>query len=158
MFERVLASSKYLVYVTVVMTILAAVALYVAAAMSVVTVIVDAVRAGPWLPTIAKQTAIGFLNVIDLLLIAAGLQMIAIGIYRIFLNRDLPVPSGLQISNFEELKVSLVKLVGIVLIILFLEYAFKLGPGLPILYFGLAIAVVIAAFGWAISQEKKMKS
>ena len=118
MFERVLASSKYLVYVTVVITVLAAVALYIAAALSVVTVVVDAVRAGPWLPTIAKQTAIGFLNVIDLLLIATGLQMIAIGIYRIFLNRDLPVPSGLEISNFEELKISLIKLAGIVLIIL----------------------------------------
>ena len=46
-------------------------------------------------------------------------------------------------------------MVAIVLSILFLEAAFKLGPGQPILYFGLAIAAVIAAFAWAISQDKK---
>ena len=53
------------------------------------------------------------------------------------------------------MKSSVVKMVGIVLSILFLEAAFKLGPGELIVYFGLAIAVVIAAFAWAISQEKK---
>ena len=157
MLERVLANSRYLVYVTIVLSLIAAVFLHVVAAMSLVSIIIDAFRAGPWLLRVAKESAIGFLNVIDLLLIATGLQMIAIGVYKIFLNRDLPVPSGLQISTFRELKVSLVKLVGIVLIILFLEYAFKLGPGLPILYFGVAIAVRIAAFGWVINQGTKQE-
>ena len=103
---------------------------------------------------VAKEAAIGILSVIDLLLVAAGLQIMALGIYRIFLNSRLDVPSGLRVSSFGELKVSLVKIVGLVLLILFLENAFKLGPGLPILYFGLAIAIVIAAFAWAISHEK----
>lgn len=155
MLERTLAGSRYLVVITILLTTVAAISLYLVATMSAVTIIVDAARAGPWLPKVAKEAAINFLSVVDLLLIAAGLQMIAFGTHRIFLNSKLDVPPGLQASNFGELKVSLVKLVGLVLMILFLEYAFKLGPGLPILYFGLAIAVLIAAYAWAIGYDKK---
>ena len=122
--------------------------------MSFVTIVAEAIQSGPWLPKVAKETAIGFLNMIDLLLIAIGLQTIAIGIYRIFLNPNLKVPTGLHVSSYGELKSSVVKMVGIVLSILFLEAAFKLGPEEPILYFGLAIAAVIAAFAWAIRHQK----
>ena len=71
------------------------------------------------------------------------------------MNPDLKVPIGLHVSSYGDLKSSVVKMGGIVLSILFLEAAFKLGPGEPILYFGLAIAVVIASFAWAISQDNR---
>ncbi|MFQ5924311.1 MAG: hypothetical protein ACE5M4_15865, partial [Anaerolineales bacterium] len=74
------------------------------------------------------------------------------------LGGDLNVPAGLQVSSFGELKRSVVKLIGVVLLVLFLEQAVKYGPSEDILYFGLAIAAVIAAFGWAISlapEEEK---
>ena len=128
-----LEKSKYLSVIIVLLTLLAALAPCLGAAMSFVTIVLEAVQEGPWLPKVVKEAAIGFLSMIDLLLIAIGMQTIAIGVYRIFLN----------------------KMVAIVLSILFLEAAFKLGPGQPVLYFGLAIAAVIAAFAWAISQEKK---
>ena len=153
--ERLLAGSRYLTVITILLSMLAAVSLYIAAILSFIGVILQALGAGPWVPKVSKEAAIGILNIIDLLLIATGLQMVAIGIYRIFLNSELPVPPGLQISSFGELKVSMVKMVGIVLLVLFLENAFKLGPGQPILYFGFAIAVIIAAFAWAIKQEER---
>jgi len=156
MLERTLAGSRYLVVITILLTTVAAISLYLVATLSAVTVIVDTAREGPWLPKVAKEAAINFLNVVDLLLIAAGFQMIAFGVHRIFLNSNLDVPPGLQVSNFGELKVSLVKLVGLVLLILFLEYAFKFGPGLPILYFGLAISVLIAACAWAIHYDEEV--
>ena len=150
-----LEKSKYLSVIIVLLTLLAALALCLAAAMSFVTIVLEAVQEGPWLPKVVKEAAIGFLSMIDLLLIAIGLQTIAIGVYRIFLNSDLVIFPGLHVSSLAELKKSVIKMVAIVLSILFLEAAFKLGPGQPILYFGLAIAAVIAAFAWAISQEKK---
>ncbi|MEA3275257.1 MAG: YqhA family protein [Pseudomonadota bacterium] len=155
--ERTVESSKYLSVITILLILLAALALCIGVAMSFVTVILDAVREGPWEPKVAKEAAIGFLSMIDLLLIAIGLQTIAVGIYRIFLNADLRIPSALPVSSFSDLKAAVVKMIGIVLSILFLESAFKLGPGEPILYFGLAIAVVIAASAWAIGQEKKQE-
>lgn len=141
----------------ILLCLMVALALCIAAAMSSATIVADSIHQGSWLPKVAKEAAIGFLSMIDLLLIAIGLQVIAVGIYRIFLNSDLAVPSGLRVSSFSELKATVVKMVGIVLSILFLESAFKLGPGEPILYFGLAIAAVIAALAWAIGQEKKQE-
>jgi uncharacterized membrane protein YqhA len=155
MLERSLASSRYLAVITIVVSMIAAVSLYITAAMLVFIVIVDAVRAGPWLPGVGKEAAVGFLNVIDLLLIAIGMQIIALGTYKVFLGGDLPVPVGLQVSSFEEMKRSVVKVIGVVLLVFFLEEAVKLGPSEAILYLGLAIAAVIAAFGWYISQAEK---
>ncbi len=155
MIERSLASSRYLAVITIAVSMIAAVSLSIIGAMLVFTVIVDAVRAGPWLPGVAKEAAVGFLNAIDLLLIATGMQIIAIGTYKVFLGGDLNVPAGFQVSSFGELKRSVVKLIGVVLIILFLEQAVKYGPSEAILYFGLAIAAVIAAFGWVISLAPK---
>ena len=47
MLERSLSSSRYLAVITIAVSMIAAVSLYVIAAMSVFTTIVDAVRAGP---------------------------------------------------------------------------------------------------------------
>jgi len=153
MLERIIERSRYLSVIAIVLVLLAAVALYLAAAMSFFTVVLDAIGEGPWLPKVAKSAAIGFLNIIDLLIISIGLQTIAIGVYRIFLNPDTSVAPGLQVSTVGELKTSVIKMVGIILAILFLESAFELGPGEPIMYFGIAIAVVIAAFAWASRLE-----
>ena len=157
MLERVLTSSKYLALLLIVVSMIAAVSLYIFGTMLVFTVIVDAVQAGPWLPGVAKQAAVGFLNAVDLLLIATGMQIIAIGAYKVFLGGNLNVPAGLQVSSFTELKRSVVKLIGVVLIVLFLEQAVKYGPSEVILYFGLAIAAVITAFGWILGLATKLE-
>ncbi|MFQ5656408.1 MAG: YqhA family protein [Candidatus Methylomirabilales bacterium] len=150
MLERSLSSSRYLAVITIAVSMIAAVSLYVIAAMSVFTTIVDSVRAGPWLPGVAKDAVVGFLDAIDKLLVATGMQIIGLGTYKVFLGGNLNVPAELQVSSFTEMKRSVVKLIGVVLMIFFLEQAVKLGPSEAILYLGLAIAAVIAAFGWAI--------
>ena len=155
MLERVLASSKYLVLLLIAVSMIAAVSLYIFGTMLAFTVIVEAVRAGPWLPGVAKEAAVGFLNAVDLLLIAIGMQIIAIGAYKVFQGGNLNVPAALEVSSFTELKRSVVKLIGVVLIVLFLEQAVKYGPSEIILYFGIAIAAVIAAFGWTLGQAEK---
>ena len=78
--ERTIEGSRYLSVVTILLTLLAAVALCILAAMSFVTIIADTIQGDPWQPKVAKEAVIGFLNMIDLLLIAIGLQTIAIGI------------------------------------------------------------------------------
>ncbi len=155
MLEKALSNSRYLVIMTVMLSTLAAVCLYIAATLSFITVILDYMSVWPWSPKVGKEAAIGFLNVIDLLLIAAGFQTIAYGIHRIFLNIDLKAPLGLEVSNFEELKVSLVKLIGLILMIMFLERAFSWESGMDIVYFGVAIAVVMVTFTWAMIHGKK---
>ena len=151
---KVLVGGRYFAVVTVVCTLLAAFFLYIAGALSFITLLIDSLQAGHWSLKVSKEAAIGILNVIDLFLIAIGLQIMSTGVYLIFLDGNLPVPAGLKVTNFRELKFSMVKMVGIVLFILFLEHAFKLGPGKPIMYLGVGIAAVIIAFAWAIGHEQ----
>ncbi|MBZ9558917.1 YqhA family protein [Halomonas coralii] len=90
----------------------------------------------------------------DLLLIAASFQIMAHGMYRLFLRTDFESEGPLQVASFKELKHSLVAVAAIVLVILFVENAVKLGPGRPILELGAAIALVIAAVGWAFRERR----
>ena len=99
------------------------------------------------MPGAAKDAVVGFLDAIDKLLVAIGMQIIGLGTYKVFLGGNLNVPAELQVSSFTEMKRSVVKLIGVVLMIFFLEQAVKIGPSEGILYLGLGIAAVIAAFG-----------
>jgi uncharacterized membrane protein YqhA len=155
MLENALSNSRYLVVMTVVLSTGAAICLYIAATLSFVTVIVDYLAIWPWSPKIAKEAAIGFLNVIDLLLIAAGFQTIAFGVHQIFLDTNLEAPPGLKVETFDEMKVSLVKLIGLILMIMFLERAFIWESGMDIVYFGAAIAVVMITFTWSMIHGRR---
>lgn len=61
----------------------------------------------------------------------------------------------MDVADFGELKYSLVRVTGIVLMILFLEHAVSSRPSEHILGFGIAIAAVISAAAWGISQESR---
>ena len=65
--ERLLAGSRYLTVITILLSMLAAVSLYIAAILSFIGVILQALGAGPWVPKVSKEAAIGILNIIDLL-------------------------------------------------------------------------------------------
>lgn len=154
MIERWLRRSRLMIHVTVVLAILAALVLYVLACLSLLQTLWALVAGGAWQSEAIKASAVGLLKMMDLLLIAASFQIMAHGMYRLFLRPDFESEGPLQVASFKELKHSLVTVAAIVLVILFVENAVKLGPGRPILELGAAIALVIAATGWAFRERR----
>lgn len=158
MVERLLGSTRYLVVITVVVSVLSALLLYVVAVTLLVDVLRETILNLPRQADVGKEIAVRLLKVLDILLIAVTFQIMAIGLYRLFISKqelsaapdDLRT-GRLQISNFHQLKATVLHLAIVILVIQFLERAVNVsvGAGLETLYFGVATALVIAAAVWA---------
>lgn len=147
--EKILRSSRVLVILTIIVCAASACLLYVASVSIVYGVIVDTVFNVPVLADEGKRLAVKLLKVLDTLLIALTFQIIASGLYRLFLtneeSKDKGLLKALDIKNFHDLKITLLQVATVILVILFLEQAVEVGATLETLYFGLAIGMVILA-------------
>lgn len=147
MLRRVLAGSRYVVLLAVVGSFAAAVALIAYGAVAVAFEIVAAVRAGGPSGTGAKLLATQFIELTDVFLLGTVLYIVALGLYELFIDDELPLPSWLRIETLDDLKDKLIGVVVVLLGVTFLGDAvtWEPGSGPGILYLGGAIALVIAA-------------
>ncbi len=148
MLEAILQKSRYLAILTVVVTLLCAVVLYVMTSVSAIIAIYEALTSGDWSTTSTKIYAVTFLKVVDIFLICIGLQVIAAGVYKLFINDQISLPNAMNTNSFSELKLSLVLISSLVLLIMFVERAVDLGPSRELLEYGIAIAVILIAASW----------
>nr|WP_019558586.1 MULTISPECIES: YqhA family protein [unclassified Thioalkalivibrio] len=149
MIERMFTTSRLLVLVTVVVSTIAALLLYAANVYIVFNIVVDFVQQVPSSVDEGKSLAVRFLKVLDMLLIAVTFQIIAVGLFRLFIKPDSGSKSSLlsvlEIRHFHDLKVTIIQVAIVILVVLFLEQAVEVGASLETLYYGLAIAVIIAS-------------
>ncbi|CAM5226055.1 YqhA family protein [Alishewanella longhuensis] len=147
--EKLLQSSRVLVFLTISVCAAAAVLLYMASAVIVYNVIVDSILHIPTTADQGKRLAVKLLKVLDTLLIALTFQIIATGLYRLFLgdpdSKEKGLLKAMDIKNFHDLKITLMQVASVIMVILFLEQAVEVGATLETLYFGIAIAVVVLA-------------
>jgi uncharacterized membrane protein YqhA len=148
MLEVILQKSKYLTVLTVVITLLCALVLYLITSVAAIMAIYEALTSGDWSTTTTKIMAVTLLKVVDMFLICIGLQVIAAGVYKLFINDQIILPAAMNSSSFTELKLSLVRISSLVLLIMFVERAVDLGPSRDLLEYGIAIAVIMIAASW----------
>lgn len=148
MLERIFLSSRYLILIAVLGAFSAALVLYIDAALIAVRGVVFAIEAALNDPAEVKKAAVGLMRVVDLFFIAIVFHIIAVGLYKLFIDENIKLPAAMQVEDFEALKKALVKLVVVILLILFLEKALDWQGDMAFLGFGAAIAMVIAAATW----------
>ena len=146
--EKILQKSRYLAILTVVITLLCAVVLYVITSVSAIMAMYEALTSGDWSTAATKVIAVTLLKVVDMFLICIGLQVIAAGVYKLFINDQIILPAAMSPNSFTELKLSLVRISSLVLLIMFVERAVDLGPSRDLLEYGIAIAVIMIAASW----------
>ena len=152
MLEKIMQKSRYFAILMVVITLVCAVVLYFLASASAILAIYEALTSGKFSTTEIKIYAVDFLKVVDLFLICIGLQVIAAGIYKLFINEQLTLPAAMNTASFSDLKLSLVKISSLILLIMFVERAVALGPSRELLEYGIAIAVILIAVSWGSQQ------
>jgi len=154
MLEKLFRNSRYFVLVTIVVCSLSALLLYLSSIVIVTNILLDFIGNMPSTADGGKRLAVRLLKVLDTLLIAVTFQIIAAGLYRLFISsvgiHETSLLSALQIRDFHDLKVTLMQVAVVILVVVFLEHAVEGVGGQELLYYGLAIAVVIAAavFAW----------
>jgi hypothetical protein len=95
------------------------------------------------------------IELIDIFLLGTILYIVALGLYELFIDATLPVPSWLQIATLDDLKDKLVGVVVVLLAVTFLGRAVVWNGSGQILPLGAAIALVIAALALPRWQRTK---
>jgi uncharacterized membrane protein YqhA len=145
MLTRLLALSRYFTIVAVLGILLASLALLFYEGLVVTTALIEAARGGAISPKLAKVLAVGLIEAVDVFLIAIVAQMIGLGLYKLFVAPELPLPAWLKIRDLDDLKSNLVSSVIAVLAVLFLREAVGWDGQRDLLHFGGALALIIGA-------------
>lgn len=93
----------------------------------------------------AKHLAVELIEMTDLFLLGMVLYVVAIGMYQLFINPEINIPSWMRVDSLDDLKTQLINVIAVLLAVSFLAVAVSWTSDRSILYFGVAIAVVILA-------------
>ena len=145
MLRRLLSLSRYLVVIPVVGIFVGSVALMLYESLVVITAVLGFVDDPTITAKTAKAMAVGLIEAIDVFLIAIVAQMIGLGLYKLFIDAELPLPSWLKIYNLDDLKSHLASSVIAVLSVLFMREAVGWDGERNLLLLGGSIALIIVA-------------
>ena len=93
----------------------------------------------------SRRLVVYTMEVIDTFLIATVCYVIALGLYQLFIDRDISLPPWLAIRDFDDLKRRLIGVVIVILGVAFLAEVVDWNGERDLLRVGAAIALVIAA-------------
>jgi uncharacterized membrane protein YqhA len=157
MLRHILNASRYLVVAAVLGSLVAAMALFAYGVVETFVVVVDTVAKAEVSSKGAKALALAFIEIVDLFLLGTVFLMIALGLYELFVDENLTLPSWLSFNSFDDLKNKLVGVVVVVLAVLFLGAVVGWDGSRDLLGFGVGVALVIAALTYFLSTAKSDK-
>lgn len=154
MVKRAIGASRYLILIAVIAIVAAALVLLVYGAIQTAAILRDALGSGVSGKG-AKALVLSVIELVDMFLLATALYVIAAGLYELFVDESVPLPSWLAIHDLDDLKDKLIKIVIVVLGVLFLGQVISWDGQRDLLGYGVAIALVIAALTYFLSQKPK---
>lgn len=160
MLRRALASSRYIVVIPVIGTLMGSLVLLFYEAMVMILAVVNFVEEGSITAKSAKSAkvlAVGLIEAVDVFLIAIVMYIMSLGLYSLFVDDTLPLPRWLAIRDLEDLKNHLIGVVIAVLGVLFLREAVAWDGNRDLLGFGVALALVIAALAYYLTKLRASK-
>ncbi|MCC6312697.1 MAG: YqhA family protein [Thermomicrobiales bacterium] len=143
-----LAGGRYFILLAVVGSLLSAVMVTIYGLLAVLTIAWHSIthaRDARFDHYAVEQVSLEFISLIDAFLLATVLYIIALGLYELFIDDDLPVPDWLIITSLDELKDKLVGVVIVLIAVNFLGNYVESEGGIGILWLGLGAGAVIAA-------------
>jgi uncharacterized membrane protein YqhA len=150
--QRILPLSRYLIYVAVVGSFLAATVLILFGGYNTIRLVINAFSFLRGDPNEIKNVAVNFIGIVDVFLLGTIFYIISLGLYELFINDQVKVPTWLEIHSLDDLKEKLIGVVIIVMGVFFLEKVVTWKGELDLLQLGVSIAVVIAALTYFLSQ------
>ena len=152
MIKNILGASRYLVIVAVISALMATITLllwgFYRTALSIYQLLEG--------ETI-KSISTAFIELADLYLLSVVMFIIAIGLYKLFIDEDMPTPAWLEINHLDDLKTKLLNVIIIVLAVYFLKQVVAWDNETNLLFFGGGIAVMIAALTYFLGAKTKQE-
>jgi len=95
--------------------------------------------------TDTKELTLAAIEAIDAFLLVTVLHIVAIGLYQLYIQDEIPVPKWVKVETIDDLKTTLSGVVILVLAVFFLGRAIVGDASQNILGLGVGVAAVIAA-------------
>lgn len=146
MLGRILAGTRYLILVAVLGSFLGAVTTIVFGGITSFLTSVEFFRQADFTVHGIKLLSIDYIEIIDLFLLGTVLYIMAIGLYELFIDPDVPLPGWLHTDSLDVLKEKLLGVIVVLLGVSFLGEVSEWQDADAILNLGLAIAAVVIAF------------
>ena len=94
------------------------------------------------------RLAVDLIEITDIILLGTVLYIVALGLYQLFIDREVALPPWLKVSDLTDLKRDLIGVVVVLLGVSFLGEVVNWEGESNILPLGAAVALVIAALGF----------
>jgi len=152
---RLVGATRFMALVPTFGMLLGAILVVLAGALKTVTAIVSFAAN----PTDTKSVLVDVVEIADTFLLGIVIYIIALGIFSLFIEDRVPLPSWLEFHNLEDLKEKLIGVVAVVLAVFFLGKVIEAKPNqyLVTMYLGLGIAAMVGALGYFVSSALKSK-
>ena len=157
MLRNLLGASRYMIIIAVLGSMAAAVTLLVYGFLEALQLIVTTIQSGEVTRKGAKSMAIEFIEIIDLFLIATVFLIIAVGLYRLFINTNITLPEWLEINTLDDLKTKLIAVVIVVMGVIFLGHLVAWDGQTDLMGLGIGTAAVIGTLTWFLNTKPKSK-
>lgn len=143
--ENSIGATRLMILLAIAGTGLSALAMMVYGVIAVVKIIWHAFAHSGFDMDGAKHLAVELIEMTDLFLLGMVLYVVAIGMYQLFINPEIGIPSWMRVDSLDDLKTQLINVIAVLLAVSFLAVAVSWTSDRSILYFGIAIAIVILA-------------
>lgn len=153
--QQIFAVCRLSIIVAVLCLLLAGFTLLIYGSAQTITTIGHALTVGHVSSKEAKIMILSFIEIIDLFLLATVLYITALGLYELFIDSRIKVPSWLEIRSLDDLKGKLISVVVVILGVVFLGHAVKWEGGMEILPYGVSIALVIATLTYFLGEKNR---
>lgn len=152
MIQRILLTGRYLILIAVMGCFVAATTLLIYGGIEMLFVVADTVAYGATGSKEGKKLALRFIELVDLFLLGTVFYIIAVGLYELFIDQNIPVPAWLHIYDLNDLKNKLISVLIVVMGVLFLGQVVTWDGERDLLPFGAAIALIIVALTYFFNQ------
>lgn len=155
MVTRLIGLIRYIIIVAVLATLIAATALILFGTVETYVVIRDVFSKGEFTSKVAKALLLSFIEITDIFLLATVLYIVALGLYELFIDHQVPVPNWLEIRTLDDLKDKLIGVIIVVIGVGFLGQFTTWNGETNLLISGGGAVLVIAALTFFLGQKSK---
>jgi uncharacterized membrane protein YqhA len=149
--RKILGLTRYAVIVPSIASIIGALLLMAQGSIEIVLVIIDAVLYDAYL----KDTIVDVLTAVDAILLGTVLLVIGYGLYELFVDTRLEVPTWLQVRDLDDLKSKLIGVVVAIIAVVFVGVFVDTNRAADVVSYGLGAGALVAGLAlFALATRK----
>ena len=149
--RKILGLTRYAVIVPSIASIIGALLLMAQGSISIMMVIFDAVVNDAYL----KDTIVDVLTAVDAILLGTVLLVIGYGLYELFVDTRLEVPTWLQVADLDDLKSKLIGVVVAIIAVVFVGVFVDTNRAADVVSYGLGAGALVAGLAlFALATRK----